>query len=313
MSAYTRPRFGFTLIELLVVIAIIAILAAILFPVFASARAKARQAVCVSGSRQMGMAFTMYVEDNDAVTPTVFQSYTDNKILDIFSVIFPYVKNKDVFYCPERIQTGCYLRENTVDQLGVFGSDANARCPGYGYNWGPQQDFANNDSEGGLLHSAKYVCKDKTKPCDVSVQQPIGIAYSGKKMPQLLAPAETFAFGDTNDLPFFTIGMNSILAYNIPGQKGSSPRTNAALPHHGQFSMTYCDGHTKMMQWRGAVSSDRIARGWSGTIALPRSENDYGKWCSDPKAVIHTQDDGDYTCDNLAYLQLSKIIKWFPD
>lgn len=64
-------RNGFTLIELLVVIAIIAILAAILFPVFAQAREKARQTMCLSNSRQMGLAVQMYTQDYDEVLPTV--------------------------------------------------------------------------------------------------------------------------------------------------------------------------------------------------------------------------------------------------
>ena len=62
-------RYGFTLIELLVVIAIIAILAAILFPVFAQARAKARQITCTSNVRQLGTAFLMYVQDYDEIYP----------------------------------------------------------------------------------------------------------------------------------------------------------------------------------------------------------------------------------------------------
>ena len=64
-----RKRRGFTLIELLVVIAIIAILAAILFPVFARARERARQSACLSNLKQIGVAFFMYTEDSDGRMP----------------------------------------------------------------------------------------------------------------------------------------------------------------------------------------------------------------------------------------------------
>jgi prepilin-type N-terminal cleavage/methylation domain-containing protein/prepilin-type processing-associated H-X9-DG protein len=69
MACRCRQRRGFTLIELLVVIAIIAILAAILFPVFAQAREKARAASCLSNARQISLAFSMYAQDFDEVYP----------------------------------------------------------------------------------------------------------------------------------------------------------------------------------------------------------------------------------------------------
>src|SRR5262249_48531458 len=68
----SRPKRGFTLIELLVVIAIIAILAAILFPVFAQARAKARSISCLSNVKQFGNAFHMYVQDYDETCPSMW-------------------------------------------------------------------------------------------------------------------------------------------------------------------------------------------------------------------------------------------------
>ncbi|MBC8142949.1 MAG: prepilin-type N-terminal cleavage/methylation domain-containing protein [Armatimonadetes bacterium] len=71
-----RERQAFTLIELLVVIAIIAILAAILFPVFATAREKARQTACLSNMKQMGTALQMYAQDADGGMPPWNQGWT---------------------------------------------------------------------------------------------------------------------------------------------------------------------------------------------------------------------------------------------
>jgi prepilin-type N-terminal cleavage/methylation domain-containing protein/prepilin-type processing-associated H-X9-DG protein len=93
-------RSGFTLIELLVVIAIIAILAAILFPVFAQARAKARQAACMSNLKQIGLAIIQYSSDNDGVIPPAEIVYDTATTISWPTLIFPYVKNQDVFVCP---------------------------------------------------------------------------------------------------------------------------------------------------------------------------------------------------------------------
>ncbi len=94
-------RRGFTLIELLVVIAIIAILAAILFPVFARAREKARQASCLSNTKQLGLAFMMYAFDYDeTIPPTYLGNWRADAPTEWPDLIYPYVKNAQVFACP---------------------------------------------------------------------------------------------------------------------------------------------------------------------------------------------------------------------
>lgn len=130
-----RSRRGFTLIELLVVIAIIAILAAILFPVFAKAREKARQASCLSNVKQLSLAFMQYIEDYDSTyPPTMAEGYTRAKdsgdafpkqtdasypgakyLTSFFygfqshniswmDLIYPYVKSVAIYKCPSQVR-----------------------------------------------------------------------------------------------------------------------------------------------------------------------------------------------------------------
>ncbi len=94
-------RKGFTLIELLVVIAIIAILAAILFPVFARAREKARQTACLSNCKQIGLGVMMYCQDySERFPPNVARDLSTNQHWYWVDCIEPYVKNRQVFFCP---------------------------------------------------------------------------------------------------------------------------------------------------------------------------------------------------------------------
>jgi len=102
-----RTRRGFTLIELLVVIAIIAILAAILFPVFARAREKARQTSCLSNLKQIGLGILMYSQDYDEVLMPSGQYTSPTILMDPnvgrnywFLLIYPYVNNTQIFSCP---------------------------------------------------------------------------------------------------------------------------------------------------------------------------------------------------------------------
>jgi len=129
-------KSGFTLIELLVVIAIIAILASILFPVFAKARAKARQAQCASNLKSLGMAFVMYAQDYDETFPPT--DYDDAGVGRVTwpSLVNPYIKsgiqkqvgqleNKNqkisIFVCPE-IDASPPDAQLTVDIAGTPGS-----------------------------------------------------------------------------------------------------------------------------------------------------------------------------------------------
>ncbi len=96
-----RRRDAFTLIELLVVIAIIAILAAILFPVFSRAREKARQAACMSNLKQLGLAAHMYAQDYDELFPCSYHvSNTSTTHLRLVLALNPYIRNRQIWYCP---------------------------------------------------------------------------------------------------------------------------------------------------------------------------------------------------------------------
>jgi len=124
---------AFTLIELLVVIAIIAILAAILFPVFAQAKAAAKNTACVSNGRQIGMSVMMYLGDNDDVMP-IFYAYNSappngdpgHKGTEL--LVLPYAKNKDIFKSP-------WDNGSPYQQRDVPGADSYWKAYGTSYRF----------------------------------------------------------------------------------------------------------------------------------------------------------------------------------
>jgi prepilin-type N-terminal cleavage/methylation domain-containing protein/prepilin-type processing-associated H-X9-DG protein len=115
---------AFTLIELLVVIAIIAILAAILFPVFARARENARKASCLSNLKQLGIAVEMYKQDYDGYYPFAYMGYLNSAGLSMWWMLLydPYVKNKQVWICPT---SGQFSTAANVTTYGINSSGSN--------------------------------------------------------------------------------------------------------------------------------------------------------------------------------------------
>jgi prepilin-type N-terminal cleavage/methylation domain-containing protein/prepilin-type processing-associated H-X9-DG protein len=203
-------RSAFTLIELLVVIAIIAILAAILFPVFAQAREKARGISCLSNLKQSGLAYAMYTQDYDETTP--LQRSNDPSGGYWCNLIQPYVKNWQLFLCPDRALT-------TVKTGLSYPPALNGRLQGYGYN-----DGWVSDSGYGL-----------------TMQLPNG-TRPGRSIAAITAPADCVAFGDTYDTPGYSIAMDNIFS----GADG--PGSTRQIRHMANLNYAFVDGHAKIIK-----------------------------------------------------------------
>jgi len=263
-SRMSRACNGFTLIELLVVIAIIAILASILFPVFAQARARARSASCLSNTKQIGNAFLMYTQDYDETCPAQWGGAgtcggTGTCAQEWWFGLFPYIKSAQVLYCPERNDGNAGSYNAMGQSMGI------TKYAGYGFNWGPVM------WRGGGLLNEQLSANGQTY-------------IKGKPISQVIAPGSTFAYGDTYDTPRMTIGIG------FAGDAWRPGTSNDSLRHSGVFNYGFVDGHAKAIKVRGGFMGGNA---FSNRLIMPRDPILAGAaFCADPNAMI-TNNGGD--------------------
>jgi len=232
-----KNRQAFTLIELLVVIAIIAILAAILFPVFAKAREKARTISCVSNQKQLGLSFMQYVQDNDEKLPAAWDTNAGpgGSSRSWGVAVFPYVKSLGVFHCPS----------NTLaEQSGLMNCD--------GFNHGP----VNNTGNWSCGSSAPQI------PAGYAMNSDLGYRNGGqdnygpyKAIAGINSPAskilvaETTAYVPMTHWPdWLACSGGSACTTQAQAQSQSSFYATGFAGHTGLINVVYCDGHAKTMQ-----------------------------------------------------------------
>ncbi len=235
---------GFTLIELMVVLTLIAALAAILFPVLAHTRTRARQATCAHNLAQIARAGMMYVQDYDERFPSCYWSANPPFEIDPRTLLQPYLKNWGTFYCPERHT----VREECLDPGAGF--QRGGLCMGYGYNWGSAPGWGPSSVKADGL----------VRPGSDSV--------SGVALAEVVIPARCFFYGDTNDTAFLTLKREA-----MPGVHPKEQETVGAIGPGRLTNRRATAEGTTSPSWTGMCSgcSSRVgsgsmaARGWCRT------------------------------------------------
>jgi prepilin-type N-terminal cleavage/methylation domain-containing protein/prepilin-type processing-associated H-X9-DG protein len=247
----TSRRKAFTLIELLVVIAIIAILAAILFPVFAKAREKARQTTCESNEKQIGLAFTQYTQDYDEHYPCGSQGGTAGYPGRGWAgQIYPYVKSTGNYLCPDDPSTAGGPSGGFTEYPLSYMVNMNVTASTYQ----PLSTPAGNPLS--ILNApASTVLIVEVQGCEAALTNPNEIDSSsgnggdcygnGKYRPQNTASSQNnrkYATGPIGTAP----GNNRYAHFEVAS--ANTPAADLALNpavHSGGANYLLCDGHVK--------------------------------------------------------------------
>jgi prepilin-type N-terminal cleavage/methylation domain-containing protein/prepilin-type processing-associated H-X9-DG protein len=254
---------GFTLIELLVVIAIIAILAAILFPVFAQARAKARQAACLSNLKQVGTAVMMYVQDFDETYPPSQSSVPApapaNTVVSWPTIIFPYTKNEGIYVCPDGEDSlkSVNLGGTTAQYCGITTANTRFNPPATGDGSTRGYGLVNALSYGRNLiptGSSNWSTAGFTsdKSGFVTTTTTIGIPEADVQEPANtihIMDAWTTQCDQGNSIRGIT---QEIRTDRFPNATASK----VARRHNEGFVALYGDGHTKWIRWGSTKACD---------------------------------------------------------